>query len=333
MISSTITGWGHYAPSKVVTNDDLAEIVDTSDEWIRERSGIRERRFAEEGDTTATMSIACATTAMQRAGVSPQEVDLVLVASSSPDYLTPPVSSQVQEGIGATRAGAMQLTVGCTGFVYAVVTAQQFIATGACKTVVVVGAELTTRWLNFEDRSTCVLFGDGAGAVVMQASEEEGCGVLGHVLGSDGSGAEHLIVPVGGVAQPTTKETIEKGLSGLKMNGREVFKFATTVMGTALDEALEKAGLKAEDIDLFIPHQANARIIDLAARNHNLPPEKVMVNVDRYGNTSAASVPLALSEAFEAGRIQPGALLAFVAFGAGLTWASAIFRMDSRPLN
>ncbi len=332
MISSTITGWGHEVPDNVVTNDDMAQRVDTSDEWIRERSGIRERRHATDGETTATMSIACAQRALERAGVAAAEVDLVLVASSSPDYITPPVSSQVQEGIGATQAGAMQLTVGCTGFVYALVTAQQFISTGACRTVLVIGAELTSRWINYNDRSTCVLFGDGAGAVVVQATEAEGCGLLGHVLGSDGSKAEHLIIPVGGVAQPTTRATLEQEQGGLRMNGREVFKFATRVVGSSLQQALGKANLTVDDIDLFVPHQANARIIDLAAREAGLPSEKVVVNVDRYGNTSAASVPLALSEAFDAGRVAPGDTLALVAFGAGLTWAAAIYQMGPAPL-
>jgi len=332
MTASTITGWGHEVPDNVVTNDDMAQRVDTSDAWIRERSGIRERRHATDGETTATMSIACATRALERAGVAPAEVDLVLVASSSPDYLTPPVSSQVQEGIGATRAGAMQLTVGCTGFVYALITAQQFISTGACRTVLVVGAELTSRWMNYNDRSTCVLFGDGAGAVVMQATEADGCGLRGHVLGSDGSGAEHLIIPVGGVAQPTTEATLAQEQGGLRMNGREVFKFATRVLGTSLQQALGKADLTVDDIDLLVPHQANARIIDLAAREVGVPLEKVVVNVDRYGNTSAASVPLALSEAFDAGRVAPGDTLALVAFGAGLTWAAAIYRMGPAPL-
>lgn len=324
---ANITGWGKYAPNNVVTNDDLATYVDTSDEWIRSRSGIRERRFVEEGESTATMSTAAGQAAMKKAEVEAADLDLIIIATSSPDYLTPPVSSQVQHALGA-KCGAFQLTVGCTGFVYAIVTAQQFIETGTADTVLVVGTELISRWLNFEDRSTCVLFGDGAGAVVMQATEEP-CGVLGHVLGSDGSGAEHIIVPSGGVAVPPTHETIDQGLNAIHMNGREVFKFATRVMGRALSEALDQAGLTTDDIDLFIPHQANARIIEYAARQANLPAEKVFVNVDRYGNTSAASVPLALCEAFDEGRIKPGATLALVAFGAGLTWASAIFKLGT----
>lgn len=319
-----IIGWGKYAPANVVTNDDLARYVDTTDEWIRTRSGIRERRFASDGETTATMSTEAGRAALEKAGLRAADLDLIIVATSSPDHLTPPVSSQVQEALGAKNVGAMQLVVGCTGFVYGLVTAQQFIATGACKTVLVIGAELISRWLKPEDRSTYVLFGDGAGAVVMQAAAEP-CGILGYVLGSDGSGAEHIIVPAGGTAMIPTHETVDQVT--LRMKGREVFKFATRVLGRALQEALDRAGLTAADIDLFIPHQANLRIIEYAAHIAGLPMEKVMVNVDRYGNTSAASVPLALCEAFDEGRIKPGDTLAMVAFGAGLTWASAIVKL------
>ncbi len=321
---ASIIGWGHYAPDNVVTNDDIAQYVDTSDEWIRTRSGIRERRFVSDDETTSTMSVAAARAALDKAGLTAGDLDLILVATSSPDHLTPPISSQVQEALGARNVGAMQIVVGCTGFVYSLVTAQQFIATGACDTVLVIGAELISRWLKPEDRSTYVLFGDGAGAVVMQATDEP-CGVLGHVLGSDGSGAEHIIVPAGGTAMIPTHETVDQ--VAIHMNGREVFKFATRVMGRAVKEALDKAGLTADDIDLFIPHQANLRIIDYAAKEAGIPREKVMVNVDRYGNTSAASVPLALCEAFDQGRIKAGDTLAMVAFGAGLTWAAAIVKL------
>ena len=205
---ANIIGWGKYAPANVVTNDDIARYVDTSDEWIRARSGIRERRFASDDETTATMSTEAGRAALEKADLAPTDLDLIIIATSSPDHLTPPVSSQVQEALGATNVGAMQLTVGCTGFVYGLVTAQQFIATGACETVLVVGAELISRWLKPEDRSTYVLFGDGAGAVVMQATDEP-CGILGHVLGSDGSGAEHIIVPAGGTAMVPTHETVD----------------------------------------------------------------------------------------------------------------------------
>ena len=324
---ATITGWGKYVPERVVTNAELAQVADTSDEWIRTRSGIRERRFVGEGETTSTMSTAAARAALDKAGLDANDLDLILIATSSPDHLTPPVSSQVQHALGADGVGAMQIVVGCTGFVYSLVVAQQFIATGACKTVLVVGAELISRWLKPEDRSTYVLFGDGAAAVILQATDEP-AGILGHVLGSDGSGAAHIIVPAGGVAIPPTCETVDD--VAIRMNGREVFKFATRIMGRALREALDQAGLTVDDIDLFIPHQANARIIEYAAQEAGLPMEKVMMNVDRYGNTSAASVPIALCEAFDTGRIRPGDTLAMVAFGAGLTWASCIFQVGTQ---
>ncbi len=325
--NGSITGWGLYAPERVVTNEDLAEVVETSDEWIRSRSGIRERRFAGPGVHTSTMSIAAGRSALERAGLDAADLDLILVATSSPDHLTPPVSSQVQHALGAT-CGAMQLAVGCTGFVYALVTAHQFIAAGTCANILVIGAELISRWLNFEDRSTAVLFGDGAGAVVLQATDAP-CGLLGHVLGSDGSGAGHIIVPAGGMAEPPTPEGIAAGRTSIHMNGREVFKFATRVLVEALHEGLARAGCTPEDVDLLVPHQANARIIDYAAEQMGFPEEKVVVNVDRYGNTSAASVPLALCEAPEAGRVRPGDTVALVAFGAGLTWGSAILRMGA----
>ncbi len=326
MNHANIIGWGTCVPNQVVTNDDLAQRIDTSDEWIRTRSGIRERRIVREGETTATMATEAGRRALAKAGVAPTDLDLIIVASSSPDYLMPPVSSQVQDMLGAKDVGAFQMTVGCTGFVYAMVTAQQFIATGACKTVLVIGAELISRFLDWEDRTTCVLFGDGAAAVVLQATDEQ-AGVLGFVLGSDGSGAEHIMVKSGGVANPPTVEAIEAKETMLRMNGREVFKFATRTMVAALQQALGQANLGFDDIDLFIPHQANARIIEYAAKQAGLPAEKVMLNVDRYGNTSAASVPIALCEAFETGRIRPGDTLAMVAFGSGLTWGAAIFQL------
>ncbi len=329
--NSTITGWGFYAPERVVTNDELAERLDTSDEWIRTRSGIGERHIAGPDEFTSTMSVRAAERAMERAGITAHDLDLILVATSSPDYLTPPVSSQIQDMLGADRAGAMSLVVGCTGFVYAVVTAHQFIATGAASTVLVIGAETISRNLNWEDRSTCVLFGDGAGAVVMQPTEQE-AGVMAHVLGSDGSGAEHLIQNSGGTRNPPTAESIAAGDNYLQMNGREVFKFATTKMGESLDQVLAQAGITADDIDLFIPHQANARIIEYAAQKAGIPMEKVVMNVERYGNTSAATIPIALAEAFEAGRIKPGDTLALVGFGAGLTWAACLFQLAAEPI-
>ena len=325
---ASLIGWGHYAPDNVVTNDDLAEIVDTSDEWIRTRSGIRQRHFAAADEAVSHLSIAAAERALEQAGLEASELDLILIATSSPDHLTPPVSSQVQTGLGAS-CGAMTLLVGCTGFVYALVTASQFIETGAYRNVLVVGAEIISKNLDMTDRTTCVLFGDGAGAVVLQATEEP-CGLRAFELGSDGTGKEAIIVPSPGSAIPITQEVVDGRLHFIRMNGREVFKFATQTMGSSLMRVMEQAGVGPEDIDLFVPHQANRRIIEYAAEAFGLPEEKVVINLDRYGNTSAASVPIALSEALADGRAKPGATLAIVGFGAGLTWASAIF--DLGPL-
>jgi 3-oxoacyl-[acyl-carrier-protein] synthase-3 len=321
-----IIGWGKFVPDRVVTNADLAKTIDTSDEWIVTRTGIRERHIAEEDQSTSQISIAAARDALDMAGVHAKDLDLIIVATSSPDYLTPPVSSQVQDGLGAKNVGAFTLVNGCTGFVYGLAVAQQFISSGACENILVIGAELTSRFIDWNDRETCVLFGDGAGAVVMQATDVPS-GVLSFVLGSDGSGSHDLILPGGGAVNPPSHENLDAGLHSVKMNGQAVFKFATRVLGRALREALKKAGVEAEDIDLFIPHQANVRIIESAARFAKLPPEKVFVNIHKYGNTSAASIPIALCEAFEEGRAKIGDTLAFVAFGAGLTWASAVVKI------
>ena len=321
-----IIGWGKYVPPKVITNADLEKTLDTSDEWIVARSGIRERHIVSEGENTSQMSIAASRDALDMAGIRPKDLDLIIIATSSPDYLTPPISSQVQHGLGANKVGAFTLVTGCTGFVYALATAQQFIASGAYENILVVGAELLSRFVDWSDRATCILFGDGAGAVVMQATDVPS-GVLSYVLGSDGSGAEHLILPAGGAVNPPSQQTLDMGMHYLKMNGREVFKFATRVLGRSLREVIRDAGLQTEDIDLFIPHQANVRIIESAARSVGLPEEKVYVNIQKYGNTSAASIPIALCEAFEEGRAKVGDTLALVSFGAGLTWASAVLKI------
>ncbi len=318
-----ITGWGKYIPAKVVTNHDLEQMVDTNDEWIVARTGIRERRMAGPDDTTSTMAVAAARQALATAQLDPADLDLIIVATSSPDYFLPPVSSMIQHALGARRAAAFELTAGCTGFVYGLATGHQFIATGAYQNVLVIGVELITRFVDWEDRNTCVLFGDGAGAVVLQASDTP-TGVLSFVLGSDGSGAEHLIVPGGGCRHPFSQEVLDRREHYIRMNGREVFKFATRTMGKAAARAVEASGLTLQDIDLLIPHQANLRIIQLAMRQMKLSPEKVYINVDRYGNTSAASIPIALCEAIEDGRVNDGDNLCLVGFGAGLTWAASV---------
>lgn len=321
-----LAGYGKALPERVITNEELASKVDTSDEWITERTGIKQRHVVSDNEQCSTLATDASRKALEKAGINGSELDLIIVATSSPDYLTPPVSSQVQHALGANKAGAFVMVVGCTGFVTSLITADQFIRSGKYKNVLVVGVEVITRMINWEDRNTCVLFGDGAAAVVMQATEEK-TGLLSHMMGSDGSGWEHILHPSGGTKNPPTHETLDAGLQYLTMNGREVFKFATSTMGKALGTVLEEANLTIDDIDLFIPHQANARIIEYAAKSVNLPSEKVFVNVNKYGNTSAASVPIAITEAFEEGRLKKGDTLSLVAFGSGLTWAACIMKV------
>ena len=323
---ANIIGWGKYVPSRVVTNADLEKTLDTSDEWIFTRTGIRQRHVVSPGENTSTMATTAAKEALESAGVHARDLGLIIVATSSPDYLTPPVSSQVQHALGAKDVGAFTLVAGCPGFVYGLATAQQFISSGACDNVLVIGAELISRFTDWSDRTTAVLFGDGAGAAVLQVSDEP-TGMLSYVLGSDGSGAEHLILPGGGTVAPPTQESLDQGLHYLRMNGRQVFRFATRVLGKALRQAIQQAGISTDDIDLFVPHQANARIIESAARYVGLPREKVFVNIERYGNTSAASIPIAMCEALEQGLIKAGDKVGLVAFGAGLTWASAVVEL------
>jgi 3-oxoacyl-[acyl-carrier-protein] synthase III len=331
MLYGRIIGWGKAVPDNILTNADLEKMVDTTDEWIVTRSGIHERRIAPEGVNTSTLSVSAAQAALTQAGLIPADIDLILVASSSPDHLLPAVSSEIQHQLGA-NCGAFTLAAGCTGFVYALVTAQQFIATGAYRTILVIGAEVISRNIDWTDRNTCVLFGDGAGAVIMQASEEP-TGVMAFELGSDGSGAEHLMIPLG-IAHPATHDAVDKKYPFIRMNGREVFKFATRTLARSAAETIGRSGLSIHDIDLMIPHQANARIIELAARQMGLPMEKVFVNIDKYGNTSAASIPIALTEAIEQGRVKEGDKLVLVGFGAGLTWASAVvqFGISEKPV-
>ena len=323
---SRIIGWGKYAPEQVLTNQDLEKMVDTSDEWILTRTGIRERRIAAPEETTATMSVQAARAALDKAQLRPTDLDLIIVATSSPDHLLPPVSSMIQDMLGAKGVGAFTLTAGCTGFVYALATAHQFIASGTYENVLVIGAELISRFVDWEDRSTCVLFGDGAGAVVLTASEMPG-GVLSFVLGSDGSLGDALIVPSIGCKEPISQKVLDERTHYIRMDGRRVLKFAIRIMSKAAVEAVKASGLSLSDIDLLIPHQANLRIIELTRRHLGLPEDKVFINVDRYGNTSAASIPIAFCEAIEEGRVNEGDNLVMVGFGGGLTWAATVVHM------
>lgn len=322
-----ITGWGSYLPERVLTNFDLEKMVDTSDEWIRTRTGIRERHIAAPGETCSTMSVAAARKALQVAGLAPADVELIIVATSSPDYLVPSAASLVQDRLGATRAPAFSLVAGCSGWVYGLVTATQFIQTGAYRNALVIGAEHLSIGVDWTDRTTCVLFGDGAGAVVLEASDQP-TGLQAFELGSDGSEYDALIFPGCAGVHPPSHDVINQRLHYLRMDGQRVFKFATRVMADSVTKVVTASGLTVDDIGLIIPHQANDRIIEVARRRLRVPPEKMMVNLDRYGNTSAASIPLALVDAVEEGRVQSGDHLVFVGFGAGLTWASAVFHWE-----
>lgn len=323
-----ITGWGKYVPARVLTNHDLAQMVDTSDEWITSHTGIKERRIRGEHETTSSMAVAASLPALDKAGLTPQDLDLIIVATNSPDYMLPGVANIVQHRLGAT-CGAFTLVNGCSGWVYALVTASQFIQTGMYSNILVVGVEIISHAVDWQDRTTCVLFGDAAAAIVLQPSEEPS-GVLSFELGSDGSGAEYLYVPAAGTVKPLADnvESIVKNRECyIKMNGQGVLRFAVRVFARSLKRVIYQAGLTPDDIDLYIPHQANARLIELGARMLRQPLDKFYINIHKYGNTSTASVPLALVEAIEEGRLKPGDKIALIAFGAGLTWASAVVQM------
>ncbi len=317
-------------PERVLTNTELTTLVDTSDEWIRQRTGIRERRVASEGETTCTLSLQAAQAALEVANLDPARLDVIIVATVTPDHVFPATACMLQDALGAEKAAAFDLSAGCTGFVYGLSVAADMLTAGNYRYALVVGAETLSRIVDWTDRNTCVLFGDGAGAVVLQASEAEG-GVLSHVLGSDGSGGELLILPAGGSALPATSETIIKRQHFLQMQGRQVFRFATRIMVEASEQALGRAGQVVDDVALFIPHQANDRILQAAARGLGIPEERMFSNLDRYGNTSAASIPIALCEAIEQGLVKSDDLIVCVGFGAGLTWAATAIRW-SLPL-
>ncbi|AVX20175.1 MULTISPECIES: beta-ketoacyl-ACP synthase III [Carboxydocella] len=324
-LRATIAGIGAAVPEQILTNFDLEKMVDTNDEWIQTRTGIKERRIAPEQMATSHLAIEAAREALAQARLSPDELDLILVATVTPDYPFPATACLVQAALGASRAAAMDLSAGCTGFIYALTVGAQFIETGLYRNVLVIGAEVLSRIIDWTDRNTCVLFGDGAGAAVLTPAQP-GYGFLSFELGADGGGAELLYMPAGGSRQPITPEVLAQRLNKIYMNGREVFKFAVRIMGDAADAAIRKAGLTYADIDYFIPHQANIRIIEAAAKRLELPMEKVHVNVDRYGNTSAASIGLALQEAVAAGKISSGDYVVLVGFGAGLTWGAITLR-------
>jgi 3-oxoacyl-[acyl-carrier-protein] synthase-3 len=325
-----VTGWGRYVPSHVLTNADLERMVDTSDEWIVSRTGIRERRVAAADETTASMAAVAGLRAIRTAGLEPDDIDLILLATLTPDYWMPSTAALVKEAIGNTKAAAMDVMAACSGFVYAYANAQAWITSGLAKHVLVIGAELLTRFLDYTDRSTCILFGDGAGAVVLSASEEPG-GSLGIELTTEPQGAYMIWLPSGGAKSPPSAETIARGEHYVRMEGKETYRFATRTLASTALESVRKSGLQPADIDLFIPHQANIRIIEAVAKGLDLPMDKMFVNLDRYGNTSAASVPIALAEAVNEGHVEIGDNVCIVAFGAGFTSGAVTIQWTADP--
>jgi 3-oxoacyl-[acyl-carrier-protein] synthase-3 len=311
-----VTGLGVHVPDRVVTNDDLAKVVDTSDEWIRERTGIRERRMAADHEALTDIALPAARQALADAGADAEEIDLLICATVTPDMMFPTASALLADTLGMPKAAAYDLLAGCTGFVYAIAQAYGMLASGISRKALVVGGDVLSKILDWDDRSTLVLFGDGAGAVVMEPVERGG--FMGFELGADGGGGEYLWYPGSGSRRFEDPDAL------LKMNGREVFKFATRILVHSAQQILGECGKTMDDVDVYIPHQANKRIIDYAAAKLGVPPEKTVVNVDRFGNTSSGSIPLALAEARDQGRLHDGALVLMTGMGAGLTWGSAL---------
>ena len=324
-ISAGILGTGYHLPARVLTNFDLEKMVQTSDAWIVERTGIRERRIAAEGEPVSVLAQRAAEMALADAGVAAEELDLIIMATLTSDRIIPATACVLQDRLGAKHAAAFDLSAACSGFVYAASIATQFIESGVYRRILVIGGETLSRVIDWQDRNTCILFGDGAGAAVF-GPVEDGLGVRAFDLGSDGSGGDALDIPSSGSLCPVTAETIEQRLNFVHMDGKAVFRFATKVMGRTVETSLQRAGMQRAELDFLVPHQANIRIIQAAAKRLGLPMEKVIINIHRYGNMSAASIPVALAEAAHAHRFKKGDNIALAGFGAGLTWASCIMK-------
>lgn len=323
---TVIRGTGFSVPSQIVTNDDLSKTVDTSDEWIRTRTGIEERRIASPELNNSDLAVEAARIAIERAGINAEELDLIIVSTVTPDMIFPATACLVQEALGAKHAATFDLEAACSGFIYALSVARQYIASGEYNNVLVVASELLSRVTDWSDRSTCVLFGDGAGAAVLSGSDEGESDFLSFFLGGNGKYADILNIPAGGSRKPASPETLAERGHCMKMNGPEVFKAAVKKMNLSMHQVLAKAGLQSSDLDIIIPHQANLRIIDSLRKYLDLPEDKVYVNLQKYGNTSAASIAIALAELEESGRLTRGQLVGMCAFGGGLTWAACLFR-------
>lgn len=327
-----ISGVGSFVPEKILTNYDLMEMVDTSDEWIVERTGIRERRIGSKDISTSDLGTEAAKRALKDANLKPEDIDLIIVATITPDHLFPSTACIIQDKLKATNAAAFDINAACTGFVYGVVAGASFVKSGMYDRVLVIGGENLSKIIDWKDRNTCVLFGDGAGACVLERCDE-GYGILSFELGSDGEGREVLIQPGGGSKTPASQRSVEDNLHTLKMDGREVFKFAVRTMERTSKIVIERANLQVKDIDLLIPHQANIRIIDAARKKLDLPMDRIYVNLDRYGNMSSASIPVALDEAMRDKKIKKGDNILLVGFGAGLTWGSLILKWNKEEDN
>lgn len=325
--SIIIAGTGSYLPEKIITNNDIAKTVDTSDEWVYTRSGIKERRIAKSEEAASDMALISAKRALESAKLNPEDIDLVIVTTVTPDMMFPSTACILQAKLGIrNNIPCFDVEAACSGFVYGVEVASKMMKSGYYKNALVVSSEKLSGILDWQDRNTCVLFGDGSGAVVLSTTEEENVGILDTVLGADGSDTATLKLPAGGSAMPATKETVENRLHFLQMNGREVFKHAVKIMGEKSFEVIERYGITPDEISLLIPHQANTRIIESVAKRLKLPMGKVFVNIEKYGNTSSASIPIALDEALKAGKIKKGDYILFVAFGAGLTWGATLVK-------
>ena len=328
IIRAKISGVGMHVPQKALTNDDLSEFVETSDQWIRERTGIVERRIVSDGESNSDLSAAAIRNALEGTGCDPEDLDLIIVATVTPDMLFPSTACVIQDKIGARKAWGFDLSGACSGFLYALTTGAQFVQTGAYKRVMVVGTDVMSSIINFKDRSTCVLFGDGSGAVLLEPSDDDR-GILDFLLRSDGAGGKHLCMPAGGSLRPATHQTVDEDLHYVHQDGRAVFRFAVKLMTGVCKDLLERNGLTPEDIQLFVPHQANLRIINSSVERLGLRPDQVLINIDRYANTTAATIPLGLAEARETGRLKEGDLVLLASFGAGFTWGSVLLRWSS----
>lgn len=323
--NAAVTGWGWYSPAQVMSNQDLEKLVETDDAWIQTRTGIRERRIAGPGETTSSMGTIAARQALKEAELSPRDLDLIICATTTPDHLLPATACLIQHKLGAEKAAAFDLNTACTGFLYALATGSQFIQAGGAKRILIVAGETLSRFTNWEDRSTCILFGDGAAAVVLERTTQS-AGVLSTVLGARGDIDQMLTIEAGGSARPATPETVAQKAHCVRMRGNEIFKLAVRNMAHSAQEALAKAGLTTADVRTVIPHQANQRILVATQEALGLTNEQTYINIDRYGNTGASSVPIALGEYLSGTTVDPGEHLLFVAFGGGLTWGAAVLR-------